>query len=119
MEGRKLYILDSHSGIYIYKIIGNEELVEEEFIALQTFNNRELFIKHNSIFIKYSDQEGDKVCEVNYNSESKEARLVRYYKDTGEINSMLVIPAIVSAQDQQSESAVEPLLFLTTDNGKV
>lgn len=63
-------------------------------------------MKENSIFVRYTDQEGQKIVEINYDQEKQEAKLVRYYKNHDQINSMNIFLAIVSAQQKYSESAV-------------
>lgn len=59
-------------------------------------------IKENSIFVKYNDQEGQKIIEINYDQENHEAKLVRYYKSDEIITSMNIFLAIVSAQQKYS-----------------
>lgn len=117
IDGRMLYVLDTNKGIYIYTIMGNGEVQEFDHISTITYGNKEIIVKEASIFVKFVDQQGHKIIELSYESETKTASLVRYYKLDEVILSMSI--QAVSVASHGGRVFPQLLLFLVGDNGQI
>lgn len=97
-------------------MLGNGDVVEFDHIAWRSYGNIEIIVKEATIFIRYLDQEGQKIVEINYNSEKHLANLVRYYK-SDQVVSAMSIQIVPVFSSQRSYTINEALLFLIAGNG--
>ena len=112
-----MYILDSTKGVFIFRMMGNGELEESDHISTNTYGNKEILVKEASIIIKYIDQEGHKLMELNYNSDSKTAYLVRYFRPSEVIQSLSL--QAVPVTNQGGRLKTQEFLFYVTDMGQI
>jgi hypothetical protein len=75
-------------------------------------------VKGSSIFVRYVDQEEQKIVELNYHWQKHDASLVRYYKSDRIVYGMSV-QAVPVFSSQRNYALNEPFLFLVTDNGEI
>lgn len=105
-----------HEGVYVYHILGNGNVEEYDHIVWKSYGNLELVVKEGTLFIRYLDQEGQKIVELDYNSEKREVLLVRYYK-SDQIVSAMSVQIVPVSSSQRLYMTREPFLFLLADNG--